>query len=83
MRERWRHALENRGMKIIWKKAECMCVNEKNPNETVRLQEVDIKKVGNCVNLGSTVLSVAELKKRLETCAGEVGGIEMSIRCVE
>ena len=39
--ERWRYALERRGMKVSRSKTEYMCVNERNPSGTVRLQGVE------------------------------------------
>ena len=43
--ERWRYALETKGMKVSHGKTEYMCVNERNPRGTVRLQGAEMKKV--------------------------------------
>ncbi|KAK3556116.1 hypothetical protein QTP70_005604 [Hemibagrus guttatus] len=42
--ERWRFALEIRGMKVSRSKTEYMCVNEREGSGTVRLQGEDVKK---------------------------------------
>lgn len=43
--ERWRYALERRGMKISRSKTEYLCVNEKDGGGTVRLQGEEVTKV--------------------------------------
>ncbi|KAK3574312.1 hypothetical protein QTP86_004345 [Hemibagrus guttatus] len=43
--ERWRFALERRGMKISRSKTEYMCVNEREGSGTVRLQGEEVKKM--------------------------------------
>ena len=43
--ERWRYALERRGMKVSRSNTEYMCGNERNPSGTVRLKEAEMKKV--------------------------------------
>ncbi|KAK3563354.1 hypothetical protein QTP86_021834 [Hemibagrus guttatus] len=43
--ERWRFALERRGMKVSRSKTEYMCVNEREGSGTVRLQGEEVKKV--------------------------------------
>ncbi|KAK3545925.1 hypothetical protein QTP70_016972, partial [Hemibagrus guttatus] len=42
--ERWRFALERRGMKVSRSKTEYMCVNEREGSGTVRLQGEEVKK---------------------------------------
>ncbi|KAK3517196.1 hypothetical protein QTP70_000864 [Hemibagrus guttatus] len=67
--ERWRFALERRGMKISRSKTEYMCVNEREGSGTVRLQGEEVKKVQEFKYLGSTVQSNGEcgneVKKRV------------------
>ena len=41
---RWRYAVERRRMKVGCKKTEYMCVNERDPTGTMRLQGAEIKK---------------------------------------
>ncbi|KAK3537900.1 hypothetical protein QTP70_022440, partial [Hemibagrus guttatus] len=53
--ERWRFALERRGMKVSRSKTEYMCVNEREGSGTVRLQGEEVKKVQEFKYLGSTV----------------------------
>ncbi|KAK3508735.1 hypothetical protein QTP70_004280 [Hemibagrus guttatus] len=68
--ERWRFALERRGMKISRSKTEYMCVNEREGSGTVRLQGEEVKKVQEFKYLGSTVQSNGEwgkeVKKRVQ-----------------
>ncbi|KAK3523202.1 hypothetical protein QTP86_021761 [Hemibagrus guttatus] len=69
--ERWRFALERRGMKVSGSKTEYMCVNEREGSGTVRLQGEEVKKVQEFKYLGSTVQSNGEcgkkVKKRVQT----------------
>ncbi|KAK3548852.1 hypothetical protein QTP70_021037 [Hemibagrus guttatus] len=58
--ERWRFALERRGMKVSCSKTEYMCVNERKGSGTVRLQVEEVKKVQEFKYLGSTVQSNGE-----------------------
>ncbi|KAK3515358.1 hypothetical protein QTP70_018753 [Hemibagrus guttatus] len=68
--ERWRFALERRGMKVSRSKAEYMCVNEREGSGTVRLLGEEVKKVQEFKYLGSTVQSNGEsgkeVKKRVQ-----------------
>ncbi|KAK3566754.1 hypothetical protein QTP86_004437 [Hemibagrus guttatus] len=68
--ERWRFALERRGMKVSHSKTEYMCVNEREGSGTVRLQGEEVKKVQEFKYLGSTVQSNGEsgkeVKKRVQ-----------------
>uniref|UniRef100_A0A3B3I842 C2 domain-containing protein n=1 Tax=Oryzias latipes TaxID=8090 RepID=A0A3B3I842_ORYLA len=43
--ERWRFALERRGMKVSHSKTEYMCLNERDQGRSVRLQGAEVKKV--------------------------------------
>lgn len=42
MKERWRHALETRGVKVCRNKAQYMRVNEREIGMTVKLQVVKV-----------------------------------------
>ncbi|KAK3531916.1 hypothetical protein QTP70_034423, partial [Hemibagrus guttatus] len=64
--ERWRFALERRGMKVSRSKTEYMCVNEREGSGTVRLQGVEVKKVQEFKYLGSTVQSNGECGKEVK-----------------
>ncbi|KAK3531229.1 hypothetical protein QTP70_015226, partial [Hemibagrus guttatus] len=78
--ERWRFALERRGIKVSRRKTEYMCVNEREGSGTVRLQGEEVKKVQEFKYLGSTVQSNGEcgkeVKKRVQ--AGWNGGRKVS-----
>ncbi|KAK3514790.1 hypothetical protein QTP70_031178 [Hemibagrus guttatus] len=64
--ERWRFALERRGMKVSRSKTEYMCVNEREGSGTVRLQGEEVKKVQEFKDLGSTVQSNGECGKEIK-----------------
>ncbi|KAK3548355.1 hypothetical protein QTP70_010717, partial [Hemibagrus guttatus] len=64
--ERWRFALERRGMKVSRSKTEYMCVNERQGSGTVRLQGEEVKKVQEFKYLGSTVQSNGECGKEVK-----------------
>ncbi|KAK3548498.1 hypothetical protein QTP70_013331 [Hemibagrus guttatus] len=64
--ERWRFALERRGMKVSYSKTEYMCVNERERSGTVRLQGEEVKKVQAFKYLGSTVQSNGECGKEVK-----------------
>ncbi|KAK3572984.1 hypothetical protein QTP86_011837 [Hemibagrus guttatus] len=74
-RERWRFALERRGMKVSRSKTEYMCVNERGGHGTVRIQGEEVKKVQEFKYLGSTVQSNGEcgkeVKKRVQAGFGK------------
>ncbi|KAK3517623.1 hypothetical protein QTP70_013428 [Hemibagrus guttatus] len=64
--ERWKFALERRGMKVSRSKTEYMCVNEREGSGTVRLQDEEVKKVQEFKYLGSTVQSNGECGKEVK-----------------
>ncbi|KAK3556575.1 hypothetical protein QTP70_010770 [Hemibagrus guttatus] len=64
--ERWRVALERRGIKVSCSKTEYMCVNEREGSGTVRLQGEEVKKVQEFKYLGSTVQSNGECGKEVK-----------------
>ncbi|KAK3547951.1 hypothetical protein QTP70_001318 [Hemibagrus guttatus] len=64
--ERWRFALERKGMKVSRSKTEYMCVNEREGSGTVRLQGEEVKKVQEFKYLGSTVQSNGECGKKVK-----------------
>ncbi|KAK3552479.1 hypothetical protein QTP86_012164 [Hemibagrus guttatus] len=64
--ERWRFALERRGMKVSRSKTEYMCVNEREGSGTVRLQGEEMKKVQEFKYLVSTVQSNGECGKEVK-----------------
>ncbi|RDD63985.1 hypothetical protein DU478_22590, partial [Thalassococcus profundi] len=64
--ERWRFALERRGMKVSRNKTEYLCVNDRDPSGTVRLQGEEVKKVQDFKYLGSTVQSNGECGKEVK-----------------
>ncbi|KAK3520366.1 hypothetical protein QTP70_024045 [Hemibagrus guttatus] len=70
--ERWRFALERRGMNVSPSKTEYMCVNEREGSGTVRLQGEEVKKVQEFKYLGSTVQSNGE-------CGKEVAQLPLSV----
>ncbi|KAK3538358.1 hypothetical protein QTP86_000551 [Hemibagrus guttatus] len=71
--ERWRFALERRGMKVSHSKTEYMCVNEREGSGTIRLQGEEVKKVQVFKYMGSAAKSNGEcgkeVKKRVQAAA--------------
>ena len=63
--ERWRYALERRGMKFNRRKTEYMCVNERHVNGTVKMQE-EVAKVEDFKYLGSSVQSNEECGREVK-----------------
>ena len=62
--ERWRDALERRGMKVSRSKTEYMCVNERGEGNTMQMQGVEVAKVHEFKYLGSTVQGNCECDQR-------------------
>ncbi|KAK3575524.1 hypothetical protein QTP86_029287 [Hemibagrus guttatus] len=62
--ERWRFALERRGMKVSGSKTEYMCVNEREGSGTVRLQGEEVKKVQEFKYLGQQSRVMESVGKR-------------------
>ncbi|KAK3537718.1 hypothetical protein QTP70_017897 [Hemibagrus guttatus] len=79
--ERWKFALERRGMKVSRSKTEYMCVNEREGSGTVRLQGEEVKNVQEFKYLGSTVQSNGECGKEKET--GSMDDLYLSSRKVK
>ncbi|KAK3524275.1 hypothetical protein QTP70_026038, partial [Hemibagrus guttatus] len=79
--ERWRFALERRGMKVSRSKTEYMCVNEREGSGTVRLQGEEVKNVQEFKYLGSTVQTNGECGKeaRLTYLPTPVSGSHRSL----
>ncbi|KAJ8363293.1 hypothetical protein SKAU_G00121240 [Synaphobranchus kaupii] len=68
--EKWRYALERRGMKVSRRKTEYMCVNGREDGG-VSMQGVEVAKVDKFKYLGSTVQSFGEGEK-LEGQEGDI-----------
>jgi len=68
--ERWRFALERRGMKVSRSKTEYLCMSDNVTEETVKLQGADLAKVQDFKYLGCTVQDNGdcqkEVKKRIQ-----------------
>ncbi|KAK3507775.1 hypothetical protein QTP70_000293 [Hemibagrus guttatus] len=80
--ERWRFALERRGMKVSRSKTEYMCVNEREGSGTVRLQGEEVKKVEEFKYLGSTVQTNGECGERGED-SFELHSVDLELEAVE
>lgn len=67
--ERWRHALERRGIKVSGSKTEYMCVDEREMGVTIKLEGVVIVKIDEFKYLESPIQSnrqcIREVKKRM------------------
>ena len=68
--ESWRHALERRWMKVSMSKTEYLCVNGRNDNETVKMENTKVPRIKEFKYLGSTVQESGgcqrEVKKRVQ-----------------
>ena len=40
--ESWRYALERRGMKVSWSKNKYLCINGRNDDETVKMEDTKV-----------------------------------------
>ena len=68
--ESWRYALEKRGMKVSRSKTEYTCINGRNEDETVKMEDTKVPRVKKFKYLGSTVQESGccerEVKKRVQ-----------------
>ena len=68
--ECWRFALERRGMKVSRSKTEYLCINGRNDNKTVKMEDAKVPRVKEFKYLGSTVQESGgcekEVKKRVQ-----------------
>ena len=53
--ESWRNALERRGMKVSRSKTKYLCINGRNDDETVKMEDTKVPRVKEFKYLGSTV----------------------------
>ena len=80
--EKWRAALEGRGMEVSRSKTECVCVSGKKEEEkeTIKMQGVGIARVRDFKYLGATLQSNGDssvgVKRRVQ--AGWDGWLKMS-----
>ena len=76
----WRYALERRGMKVSWSKTEYLCVNGRNDEETVKMEDTKLPRVKEFKHLRLTVQESGscerEVKRRVH--AGWKGWIKVS-----
>ena len=63
--ERWRYALEHRGMKVSRSKAEYTCMNSSG-NGKIYLQKEELKKVNDFKYLRTTIVSNGEYNREVE-----------------
>ena len=68
--ESWRYALERRGIKVSRSKTEYLCINGKNDDETVKMENTKVPRVKKFKYLGLTVQESGnckrEVKKRVQ-----------------
>ena len=68
--ESWKYALERRGMKVSRSKTEYLCINGRNDDEIVKMEDAKVPRVKEFKYLGSTVQESGgcerEVKKRVE-----------------
>ena len=68
--ERWRYALESRGLRISRTKTEYLCGNKKEVRAPIKLQDADVPETDDFKYLGSTIQSNGEcgreIKRRIQ-----------------
>ena len=68
--ESWKYALERRGIKVSWSKTEYLCINERNDDETVKMEDSKVPRVKEFKYLGSPMQEndgcEREVKKRVQ-----------------
>ena len=68
--ESWKYALERRGMKVSRSKTEYLCINGRNDDETIKIEDTKVPRVKEFKYLGSTVQESGgckrEIKKRVQ-----------------
>ena len=64
--EKWRYALESRGMKISRTKTEYLCINGGNVDSTIRLQGSNVLQAQEFKYLGSTIQSSGECGREIK-----------------
>ena len=68
--EFWKYALERRGMKVSRSKTKYLCINGRNDEETVKMEDTKVPRVKEFKYLGSTVQESGscerEVKKRVQ-----------------
>ena len=68
--ESWKYALERRGIKVSRSKTEYLCINGRNDDETVKIEDAKVPRVKEFKYLGSTVQESGgcerEVKKRVQ-----------------
>ena len=69
--ECWRYTSERRGMKVNRSKTKYLCINGRNDDETVKMDEIKVPRVNEFKYLESTVQESGgcekEVKKRVQT----------------
>ena len=63
--ESWRYALKRRGMKVSRPKATYLCVNGRNDNETVKMEDTKVPRVEIFKYLRSTVQESGNCKREI------------------
>ena len=68
--ESWKYALERRGMKVSRSKTEYLCINGRNNDETVKMEDTKVLRVKEFKYLGLAVQENGsckrEVKKRVQ-----------------
>ena len=60
--ESWKYALERREMKVSRSKAKYLCINGRNDDETVKMENAKVPRVKEFKYLGSTVQKVVVVR---------------------
>ena len=78
--ESWKYALERRGMKVSRSKTEYLCINGRNDDETVKMEDAKVPRVKEFKYLGSTVQESGGCEREVkEESTGRMERMEKSI----
>ena len=64
--ECWRYALERRGRKVSRSKTEYLCINRKNDNKTVKMEDTKVPRVKEFKYLGAAVQETGSCEKEVQ-----------------
>ena len=77
--ESWRYALKRRGIKVSRSKTEYLCINGRNDNETVKMEDTKMPRVKKFKYLGSTVQESGSCEGGKEESLDRMKWMEKSI----
>ena len=64
--ECWRYTLERRGMKVSRSKTKCLCINEGNDKEAVKMEDIKVPRVKKFKYLGSSMQESGSCERKVK-----------------